>query len=413
MDYDLVIVGGGLVGASLAVALLPASQRFGWRMAVVEPFPLPAQAAPDFQPSFDARGTAFSYGTRLLYEEMGVWQALSSQAEPIRHIHVSDQGRYGATRLHADEEGVPALGYVVENHWVGQVLLTHLQQHGGEQLHWYCPAQVEHLQALAGGMQVQLQDGQQLRARLVILADGGRSQLSERLGLEYQESPYHQHALVTTLASRQPHQGWAFERFTGEGPLALLPLPAYQGQSRSALVWTTPEELIDERMGWDDQYFCQQVQQVFGQRLGRFTQAGERYHYPLKLRLAKEQVRPHLVVLGNAAHALHPIAGQGYNLALRGVMALAEQLIHSHLQGQELGQLSSLQAYLASRQQDQWQTIAFSDKVMKLFSNTHPALGLARDLGLVGLNLCSPARHQLARAAMGLQSPLVNLGLPQ
>ena len=412
-DFDVIIVGGGLVGASLACALLPMAKRHGMRIAVVEAVPLPSLASEPYQPSYDARGTALSYGTRLIYEEMGVWQALSERVCAIEHIHVSDRGHFGTTRLHAAEESVAALGYVVENHWIGRVLLSHLQQQGGEAISWLCPAEVTAITMAAERAQVTIhhQDQQQqLSAALVVLAEGGRSSLSEQLSLDYQEAPYNQFALVSTLTPGKAHAGVAFERFTAEGPLALLPLTdSDDGSHRCALVWTTPDELIGERMDWDDATLLKEVQQVFGYRLGRFSRIGERYCYPLALKQAREQVRSRLVVLGNGAHALHPIAGQGYNLALRGVADLAERLGRLHQQGEDLGQLTHLNAFVEQRRQDQMRTIAFSDKVMKVFAEPRFPVQLVRDLGLVGLNMFAPARHRLARAAMGLDGTRARL----
>lgn len=411
-SVDIIIVGGGLVGASLAVALLPAVRRLGLRVAVVEAVAIPPYTAGVWQPSYDARATALSYGTRLIYEDMGLWQQLAEHVSPIRHIHVSDQGRYGTTRLHAEEEGVDALGYVAENHWIGRVLHGALHK-AAEQLHWLCPATVRQATMTAEGVEVTVeQDGhsQPIKASLMVMADGGRSSLAESLGLDFIEQPYHQHALVTTLTPSRHHQQWAYERFTEEGPVALLPVENdSEGKPRMALVWTTPEDELEARMEWVDEDFLAAVQESFGQRLGRFTRVGKRYSYPLALKQAREQVRSRLVVLGNAAHSLHPIAGQGYNLALRGVAELAQQLASAQQAGADIGSLAVLNQFLHAREQDQRRTIAFSDKVMRLFATEHSSLRWLRDAGLVGLNLMPAARHQFARAAMGMDTPRARL----
>lgn len=214
---------------------------------------------------------------------------------------------------------------------------------------------------------------------------------------------------MANVSLDRPHQYVAYERFTDTGPVALLPGEDLQGQARCGLVWTLPEDRVEETMALDDRRFLALLQQRFGYRAGRFTRVGERYHYPLKLVLAEEQVRSGLVVLGNAAHALHPIAGQGFNLAFRGVTALADLIIERKRAGLALGELQALQAFEQARQQDQFRTIQFSDRTLKLFTSRQPLLTLARDLGLVALQHCPLARTLLARAAMGLDQPAPRL----
>lgn len=410
--YDLVIAGGGMVGASLACALLPVAQALQLKIALVELQPLPPPGENRFQPSYDARSTALAYGARSFYQATGVWQRLREHLTPIEHIHVSDRGRFGATRLHAADEKVPALGYVVENHWLGQVLLDHIRQDDSGCLDFICPAEIESLAPGEGCslLSVKTPDAQlQLQTELAVIADGGRSGLREALGIVCEERYYAQHALVANVSLDRPHQHIAYERFTESGPMALLPGETLNGEYRCGLVWTLPDNDVTDILALDDAAFLQQLQQVFGYRAGRFVRVGERYHYPLKLTLAQEQVRAGLVVLGNAAHAMHPIAGQGYNLALRGVTDLAENLIASRQMGRSLGDLTRLQAYELQRKADQLRTIGFSDKTMRLFSNTNPVLGLGRSLGLQMLDVCPLGKTLFARAAMGLNSPALQL----
>ncbi|MFC6670880.1 FAD-dependent monooxygenase [Marinobacterium aestuariivivens] len=265
---------------------------------------------------------------------------------------------------------MPALGYVVENHWLGQVLLERLQQPDAARIDYLCPAEVAEIRPGSERMAVTLsRDGRvsHIGADLVVMADGGRSELRERLGIGYHYQTYDQHALIANVSPDRPHRGIAWERFTDQGPMALLPLGDQQGRHRCGLVWTVPDEAIDALMTVDDARFLQQLQQRFGYRAGRFVGVGERHAYPLKLVLAEEQVRPGLVVLGNAAHALHPIAGQGYNLALRGLVALADHLIEARRRTRPLGDLGVLQAYHDWMRRDQQRTIGFSDRTMKLF----------------------------------------------
>lgn len=386
----IVIAGGGLVGASLALALLEggAHQR-GWRISLVEPH-APGEG---FQPSFDARSSALSWGSRQTYQRLGLWTTIASQAEPITRIHVGEQGRMAATRLRAEEEGVPALGYVVDNAWLGHCLWQRLRGVAG--LDWYCPARVSQAQALPGGYRLTLDDGRLLDCDLLVLADGGRSDLRTQLGIQVRRTDYGQSALVANIAIAHAHGGEAFERFTPHGPMALLPLT----DQRCALVWTRSPEEIARLQALPDAAFLAELQQTFGYRLGRLQRVGSRYSYPLALLEAEEQVRSHLVVLGNAAHGLHPIAGQGFNLSLRDVMALSDTLLHGP--GRP-GDLPTLQRYLQRQRADQALTIGFSDRVTRLFSNDRPLLACGRSLGLLALELCASARHAFARQAMGL-----------
>ncbi|WP_263143891.1 2-octaprenyl-6-methoxyphenyl hydroxylase [Pseudomonas alcaligenes] len=388
MHAHIAIIGGGLVGASLALALQEGARARGWKILLVEPF-APGEG---YQPSYDARSSALSYGTQQIYQRLGVWQSISPRAEPIRQIHVSDRGRFGATRLSAMEEGVPALGYVVENAWLGQCLWQALDR---QVVEWRCPAEVVGLQPLQGGYRLTLDDDLQVDCDLAVLADGGRSSLREQIGIEVQRSPYAQTALIANVSPSESHRGQAFERFTDEGPMALLPL----SDGRCALVWTRPGDDAQRLADLPDAAFLAELQASFGYRLGAFRQVGARHLYPLVLVEAQEQVRPHLAVLGNAAHSLHPIAGQGYNLSLRDALALAQALLGSDAPP---GDFATLQAYLAGQRADQRLTVGFSDQVTRLFSSDAPLLATGRNLGLLGLDLLPPAKRWFARQAMGL-----------
>ena len=385
---DLAIIGGGLVGASLALALQGEARKRGWRIALIEPF-APGEG---YQPSYDARSTALSYGSRLIYEGLGLWPALAEQATAIRQIHVSDRGRFAAARLSAEEEGVPALGYVVENAWLGHCLWQALD---AEVIQWRCPAQVERMEALPDGYRLTLDDETLIDCSLAVLADGGRSSLREQLGITVQQRPYDQTALIANITPARPHDGEAFERFTESGPLALLPL----SDNRCALVWTHPSRDAERLLKLDERAFLAQLQEAFGYRLGALRQVGARVPYPLVLVEAAEQVRANLVVLGNAAHSLHPIAGQGFNLSLRDVRALADTVLASSA---PLGDLATLQRYASAQAGDQAFTVGFSDQVTRLFSTDQPLLAAGRNLGLLGLELLPPAKRWFARQAMGM-----------
>ncbi|MGP9593803.1 MULTISPECIES: 2-octaprenyl-6-methoxyphenyl hydroxylase [unclassified Halomonas] len=397
LSHDIVIVGGGLVGASLGCALAPLIERYGWRVAVIESSPLTAQSLESaWQPSFDARASAIAEGSAQHFQQLGVWEAMHVEATPIRRIHISERGRLGATRLSADELGVAALGHVIPNAWMGRVLHRRLAE---LPLEWHCPATVEQLTPVAGGHYLQLSDGSQLTAGLTVLADGGRSGLKEQLGIGSRREPYEQTALIAHVGVSQPHQGIAYERFTSQGPMALLPLP---GQAME-LIWTHPSGSEKARMALPERDFLRQLQCAFGERVGRFTRVGSRYAYPLSLVTAEEPVRPGLAVLGNAAHALHPVAGQGFNLALRGVMDLVEALEQGELAKRPLGDMTTLQAFEQQRSKDRANVIRFSDGLVRLFGLSFPLLPHARAAGLIGLNLVGPLRRGLARRAMGLE----------
>jgi 2-octaprenyl-6-methoxyphenol hydroxylase len=386
--FNLAIIGGGLVGASLALALQAGAKARGWRIVLIEPF-APGGA---YQPSYDARSTALSYGSRQFYERLGLWSSIAPGAQAISHIQVSDRGRFGAARLSAAEEQVPALGYVAENAWLGHCLWQALDP---EVISWRCPAAVNHLQVLDDGYRLTLDDHSSLDCDLAVLADGGRSGLREQLGIGVTQRAYRQSALIANLTPGQAHAGEAFERFTDDGPLALLPLV----DNRCALVWTRPSQDAQRLAGLSDGAFLGELQQAFGYRLGALRQLGERHLYPLTLIEAQEQVRPHLVVLGNAAHSLHPIAGQGYNLSLRDTEVLADTLLQSPALP---GDFATLQTYCQRQRQDQQLTVGFSDRVTRLFGRTAPLLAAGRNLGLLGLDLLPPAKSWFARQAMGL-----------
>ncbi|MGO2132404.1 MAG: 2-octaprenyl-6-methoxyphenyl hydroxylase [Halomonas sp.] len=401
---DVAIIGGGLVGASLGCALAELIERYRLSVAVIEAAPLPSPtdvSGLDGQPSFDARASAIALGSAQHFMNLGLWSGMAEKATPIRCIHISERGRLGAARLRAEDLDQQAMGYVIPNAWMGQVLHRRLAE---LPLDWHCPARVEDIQPVAAGHLLTLSDGSRLEAGLTVLADGGRSGLKEKLGIHSQERGYDQVALITIVEVSRPHEGTAYERFTDEGPIALLPM---SGQTM-VLIWTHEQGCEQQRMALSDGDFLQQLQIAFGDRVGRFRRVGKRYAYPLSLITAEETARPGLAVLGNAAHALHPVAGQGFNLALRGVMdlvaALSDELEKTQElgQGARLGSLATLLDFEARRDADREGVIRFSDGLIRLFGVEHALLSHARAAGLVGFNLTGPLRHGLARRAMGV-----------
>ncbi|QOR37081.1 2-octaprenyl-6-methoxyphenyl hydroxylase [Billgrantia diversa] len=395
-QVDIAIVGGGLVGASLACALAPLIERHGLTVAVIETAPILDSTAAPWQPSFDARSSAIAQGSAERFRAMGLWPTMAEQAAPILRIHVSERGRLGVTRLTAAELDKTALGYVIPNAWMGRVLHRRLAE---LPLDWHCPASVETIVPEAEGYRLALSNGCTLRAGLTVLADGGRSGLKEQLGIGSDSAPYDQVALIANVEMSQPHDGVAYERFTREGPIALLPLTGQQ----MTLIWTHTAGREKARLALGDGDFLTELQRAFGDRAGRFRRVGSRHAYPLTLVTARETIRPGLAVLGNAAHSLHPVAGQGFNLALRGVTDLVAALEQALASGESLGGMLALRDFEARRIVDRHQVIRFSDGLVRLFGVDNGLLAHARAAGLVGLNLIGPLRRGLARRAMGLE----------
>lgn len=401
--YDLVIVGGGMVGASLAISLA----HSGLRMALVEAFTPGA----DTQPSYDDRAIALAYGTRRIFEAIDVWPALADIAEPILDIHVSDRGHFGFTRLNADEEQVPALGHVVTARELGHVLLDRMGRGGN--LDVIAPARVIRFEDLGSQVQVEIErDGlmSSLQCSLLVAADGGNSAIREQLDVPVQRWQYGQSAVVTNITPSRPHRNVAYERFTDTGPVALLPMT----EGRCAVVWTVRDEQVDEVLALDDDAFLGAFQDRFGQRLGRFRRVGRRAAYPLSLLRARESVRGRVAVIGNAAHTLHPIAGQGFNLGIRDVAALAEVVNDAFRQGNDIGAQEILSAYADWRTAEQRNVALATDALARVFSNPLMPLRLGRNLGLLAMQFLPGARHPLARAAMGMmgRQPRLSRGVP-
>ncbi|MEY4640631.1 MAG: 2-octaprenyl-6-methoxyphenol hydroxylase [Pseudomonadota bacterium] len=406
--YDVVIVGAGMVGASLALALTR-NQDIPLRLLLVEASALHAHI-PAQQPGFDARSTVLSAVTVAYFTELGLWNAMADSAQAIKQIHVSDQGHFGTVRLDSDEEQVAALGHVIENAALGRALNDALFAAQGLEL--CAPVAVAALAPDIAGMRLTLESNEGKRditAALVVLAEGGRSGLSAQLGIAHRREGYGQSAVIANVGFASAHRNVAYERFTPKGPLALLPLADREGSHRAALVWTHPESEAQAMLELSDAEFLARLQRDFGGRVGSFMRVGKRVLYPLALQVAEEQVRPGLVLLGNVAHTLHPVAGQGFNLALRDTMMLAYNIRESLRQQQDPGAFARLQQYRQSVQQDQYSTIAFSDYMTRLFSSNNRVLGLVRQFGMASIDLLPPLKHQFSRQAMGLAQPHVTL----
>lgn len=392
---DVLIIGGGLAGASLACAL----ENSGLAVELIEAHPLHAET----QPCYDDRTVALSYGSRVIFEAMGLWPAMANRIEAIKTIHISDRGHLGVTRLRHHEEGVEALGYVAENRVLGEVLYQRLAENQNVQLH--CPAQVLSLQQQDDSVQLRYAENgaeHELSAGLVVVADGVSSATREMLQIGTSRQDYQQSAIITNVTPGQPHQNTAYERFTDTGPLAFLPMTA----QRCAVVWTVPTEQVEALLALDDDAFLEKLQQRFGFRLGRLRKVGKRQVYPLALVESTQLVRGRVVIVGNAAHAIHPVAGQGFNLALRDVALLAELL---SAQGDAPIE-EMLASYQAMRTKDAQRVYRFTDTLVKIFSNDFPPLAHARAAALLLTDLMPAVKHRLARQSMGLSGRLSRLG---
>lgn len=397
-SFDLLIVGGGMVGASLAHAV----NGQGLRIGVIEAWPFDSSA----QPSFDDRVLALSWGSRIILQAMGVWDDIQVAAEPILNIHISDRGHFGFTRLNHLDEGVEALGYVVTARALGQALLPDLVNH--DAIKMICPARLKSFAVSDRDVEVRIgqDDGEQvLSTRLLVAADGGDSLVRQFLSIPLKEKSYGQTAIIANLRAEQAHQGIAYERFTNTGPLALLPMR----DDRLSMVWTAKDDQIAELMALRDEAFLLRLQDRFGYRLGRLYELGKRVAYPLSLRQAVEQVSSRVALIGNAAHAIHPVTGQGFNLGLRDVAVLADLVSDAAQRGQDPGDIELLKEYANWRKKDQNSVAMITDSLARFFANPFGPLRLVRNLGMVGLDVVPSMKHLVARQFMGLNGRLPRL----
>ena len=400
-SYDLVVVGGGMVGASFCCALEEAMGENPLSILVIEAI-LP-NAYSSKQSSLDTRSTALSFGSRKFFEDIDLWQTLGDAVSAIHEIQVSDRGRLGSVEINRNDQNVEALGYVVENKKLGQVLSTRLNK--SEKIEFLCPALVSSVKAAETGMLLGLHHGDSqtsIDASLVVLADGGKSPVCEQLAIARSLERYDQYALIANIVFEKAHQHIAFERFTDTGPLAVLPLQLIDGKNRGSLVWTLSVEQAAQYREMNEEKLLPLLQERFGYKLGKILEIGQTFVYPLSLSIAKEQVRPGLALLGNVAHSLHPVAGQGLNLALRDTRALVDVLINAKQRDLGLGEMNVLLEYVARQQADQATTTQFTHNITKLFSSNNEAKVWLRKFGLVALELLPTLRRSLAERAMGL-----------
>jgi len=397
-EFDIAIIGGGLVGASLALALAAG----GRRSVLIE------AVSPDSSAhrSFDERTTALGNASRRILEALGVWDGVRGHCGVIRTIHVSDAGRLAFARLDAREQGIDAFGYVVPNRVLGQALWDQVQANPAISIRM--PAQVTSLTTDPHGATVTLagDPGERLRARLAVAADGAHSAVRRDAGIAAIEADYGQIAIVANVAADVPHDGTAYERFTAAGPLALIPL----SDGSFTVVWARAPADAAVTLAAPDEEFLALLQQHFGWRVGRFVRVGRRASYPLKLTRAATTVAERTVLIGNAAQSLHPVAGQGLNLALRDVAALAELLAGQDDPG--LPQL--LERFARERAADRRGVMRFTDGLIRMFGDTRLPVRAVRDAGLLLFDLLPPAKAALSRVSLGFGShaPRLARGLP-
>ena len=409
-NYDIVIAGGGMIGTSLALALAP----LGLRVAIVEA----VERKADEQPSFDERSTALSRSTQRMFEAMELWPAIVTAATPIRNIHVSDRGRFGFSRISAEEQGVEALGYVVINRVLGQVLQRALRE--TDSVDVICPARIVEVTPQAGNATavVEHDSGEQqiVSCRLLVAADGANSSVRDMLGITAQTQRYEQRAVIGNLSPEQSLDHRAFERFTEQGPLALLPL----ADDRAGFIWTVSEDEAERVLALDDASFLHELQEQFGYRLGTFSRVGKRASYPLLLSKAARLTATRSVLVGNAAHGLHPVAAQGFNLGLRDVAALcdciADCIDNTRCEGDSFdpGSEQLLERYANWRRDDQNKLVRFTDGLVKLFGSSRRPLRALRNVGMLGFDLVPGVRSLFARHTMGLAGrlPRLSRGMP-
>ncbi|MDY6942844.1 MAG: 2-octaprenyl-6-methoxyphenyl hydroxylase [Pseudomonadota bacterium] len=395
--FDVLIVGGGMVGSSLACALADLPLAVG----LVEAMPFGRFG----EPGYDDRNTALSYATVNVFKTLGVWSALAPEATPIRHIHVSQKGRMAATRLHADALRVEALGYVVPNRALMAALFERMGRIGNLTL--INPARVTKAAQDGDRMRVEVSAGDQIRqleANLLVIADGTQSPVRSMLQIGVDRRDYGQTAIIANVSTERPHRNWAYERFTEDGPLALLPLG-----ERNALVWTVPSIAAEIVSTMEDTVFLAELERRFSRRLGRFTKVGRRQSYPLVLTQARRMVDGRAVLLGNAAHTIHPVAGQGFNLALREVAILADVLSLAP----DVGDKAVLEQFMENCRGHQRALMTFTDALPRLFSAGLPGLAGVRGLGLLGLDLWGGGKAEFARWSMGIGADMPALSRGQ
>ncbi|MBI2785558.1 MAG: 2-octaprenyl-6-methoxyphenyl hydroxylase [Legionella longbeachae] len=376
-EIDILIIGGGLIGATLLLAL----QGLGFSTLLVEAKPLSDKTNPDF----DARSLALAPASKSILTMLGVWDLLKDYASPIEMIHVSDQHHFGTTRLQGELDS--PLGYVIEMQHINQALHQLVPQ---DQI--LAPATLHSVDCDKNTVKILTSSGDlNIHARLIVAADGTKSAMRGFCALTTKIKSFEQQALVANVALLKPHGQRAYERFTVHGPLALLPMQ----RNRMSLVWALTPKKAEHLLSLTEEDFLQQLQEAFGYRLGRFIKVGQRFSFPLQQVLMPVQTKDLIVFVGNAAHTLHPVAGQGFNLGLRDVATLAQCIAEQGLNTE------MLQQYVKLRSHDQKAITCFTESLIQVFTSRLPGLGFARSLGLIALDNIPALKKLLARYAGG------------
>ncbi len=399
-DYDVVVVGAGMVGATLTLAL---SEK-GLRVAVIE------ACEPQLEwpaGSHDLRVSAVTEASGQIFRSLGVWQTMVvSGVSPFSDMHVWDAG--GGGEIHFDCAGIGAasLGHIIENRVIQAALVGRLQRQG--RADWFCPDTVDAFDVSEERVSITLASGGQLSARLLAAADGGRSRIREMAAIETRGWRYDQTAVVATVKTEKPHQETAWQRFLETGPLAFLPL----SDGQSSIVWSTSPEQAASLLTLDDEVFCAELAKAFDYRLGAVTATGSRAAFPLQLQHAKNYVLPRLALVGDAAHTIHPLAGQGVNLGLLDAATLAEVLAEASAMKRDPGAMPVLRRYERWRKGDNLLTMAVMDGFKRLFGAQSAPLRWLRNRGLSLVDSMEPVKHQIMYQAMGFRGDLPQIARP-
>lgn len=392
--FDIIIVGGGLAGNCLALSLIES----GLNIAIVETHTREQL----INSAMGDRALALAAGTVENLENLGIWQDIHDKATAITGIHVSDCGHFGKVRLSARSQNVNALGYVITARDIESHVARLVDKSAVTQI---CPGRLVGLVSDENAVYASIKHQDEsinLSARLLVGADGGNSSVRTLLDITQHTTDYQQTALVTTVKTAYPNRHIAYERFTDAGPLAMLPI----GKHDFSVVWTRNSDDAEILLCSSTEEFEEALQDCFGYRLGKLKLTTPIRGFPVSLIQAERMHSGRAVIIGNAVHQLHPVAGQGFNLGLRDVMQLSDMLIKQHNLGHDIGSSSYLNAYVIARGQDHRHTIAFTDSLVKVFSNNHLALAAARNIGLTILDHIPFAKSLLSRHAMGLAQRL-------
>ena len=391
LKSDVIVSGSGMVGLTLGLALA----QGGLKVAIADPLPASAM----LNQKFDGRVSALSYSSVRMFQALGVWLHLAEHTQAIHDILVTDAQLGGAVSpfsLHFDhsEIGEP-MGYIAENRYIRAALFEAAKAFPNLSL--IAPVSVTHLQVEVGGITARLSNGDEIEAQLVVAAEGRESPSREQMEIGVVGWSYPQMGIVATVEHERPHNGVAYEHFLPSGPFAILPMTG----NRSSLVWTEREDIAPRMMKLLEDEFDEEIARRFGVHLGKTKTAGPRWCYPLKFHLARDYVRPRFALAGDAAHGIHPIAGQGLNLGLKDAAALAETVLDAARLGLDIGNLEKLYRYARWRRFDSFTLAASTDALNRLFSNDIAPLRLARDLGMGVVDRVGPLRRFFMRQAGG------------